>query len=640
MSFWSYVLFSILAGAILFVALYVYLRMLRHWRSQIVYRNEVEWTWDGLHQAVKDTFLAWTSDLPLDMYREEEEFSREMKRRVSLRKSLRSCCSGDIADKEYIKEWIVDMLREQIRLTKSNADQLLPIERPEQLTSQDKFDLLLFVYKKRHGLDALSRLIEKYGWDERKRMLSAQGEYQLHDVITSEDIDTSFRLERLQFSWEDRIRIIAQRLYQLYKGFSVIDEIRDMRIDGVSGGVSGIPDEAMTKGDYWSNPSRASFAKNEGEPAVGVMQRACDSIWIFYKGKSIRLAFLTFGTESELRRVCHNIYKYQTPGSLTEADGYRINHMKDGSRVVVLRPPFAESWSFFVRKFDTQVVSLDQLIRDKNAELPIKLLHFLMRGARITAITGAQGSGKTTLLMALIQSIYAFYPLRVQEQAFELNLRKIYPGRNILTLRETERIAGQAGLDVQKKTDGTVHILGEVATDPVAAWMIQMSQVASLFTVFTHHAKTFPDLVLSLRNSLLKTGMFHNESIAEQQVCQVIHFDVHLARDVEGNRYIERITECIPINNADESDLNDEKPLIPNITWDSYIDSAQRMHRYIMRTRSFTHRNIIEYHHGRYYLVNPISVNQKEAMEAEMTTEDKLRFREWLAQEGGYSVAS
>ncbi|NEZ42187.1 ATPase, T2SS/T4P/T4SS family [Paenibacillus alvei] len=640
MSLWSYVLFSILGGAILFVALYVYWRMLRHWRSQVVYRNEDEWTWDRLHQAVKDTFLAWTSDLPLDMYREEGEFSREMKRRVSLRKSLRSCCSGDTADKEYIKEWIVDMLREQIRLTKSNADQLLPIERPERLTSQDKFDLLLFVYKKRHGFDALSRLIEKYGWDERKRMLSAQGEYQLHDVITSEDIDTSFRLERLQFSWEDRIRIIAQRLYQLYKGFSVIDEIRDMRIDGVSGGVSGIPDEAMTKGDYWSNPSRASFAKNEGEPAVGVMQRACDSIWIFYKGKSIRLAFLTFGTESELRRVCHNIYKYQTPGSLTEADGYRINHMKDGSRVVVLRPPFAESWSFFVRKFDTQVVSLDQLIRDKNAELPIKLLHFLMRGARITAITGAQGSGKTTLLMALIQSIYAFYPLRVQEQAFELNLRKIYPERNILTLRETERIAGQAGLDVQKKTDGTVHILGEVATDPVAAWMIQMSQVASLFTVFTHHAKTFPDLVLSLRNSLLKTGMFHNESIAEQQVSQVIHFDIHLARDAEGNRYIERITECIPINNADECDLHDDKPLVPNITWDSYIDSTQRVHRYIMRTRSFTHRNIIEYHHGRYYLVNPISVNQKEAMEAEMTTEDRLRFREWLAQEGGYSVAS
>jgi len=28
-------------------------------------------------------------------------------------------------------------------------------------------------------------------------------------------------------------------------------------------------------------------------------------------------------------------------------------------------------------------------------------------------------------------------------------------------------------LDVQKKTDGSVNIIGEVATDPVASWMIQ-----------------------------------------------------------------------------------------------------------------------------------------------------------------------
>ena len=87
-----------------------------------------------------------------------------------------------------------------------------------------------------------------------------------------------------------------------------------------------------------------------------------------------------------------------------------------------------------------------------------------------------------------------------------MHLRKVYPDRNILTFRETETVSGQEGLDVQKKTDGAVNILGEVATDPVAAWMIQMAQVASKFTMFTHHAKTFDNLILALRNSLLKVG--------------------------------------------------------------------------------------------------------------------------------------
>ena len=95
--------------------------------------------------------------------------------------------------------------------------------------------------------------------------------------------------------------------------------------------------------------------------------------------------------------------------------------------------------------------------------------------------------------------------------AFELHLRDIYPDRNILSFRETDTISGQEGLDIQKKTDGTVNILGEVATIEVAAYLIQMSQVGSLFTLFTHHAKTTDSLVKYMRNSLLSSGIFRDE---------------------------------------------------------------------------------------------------------------------------------
>ena len=68
------------------------------------------------------------------------------------------------------------------------------------------------------------------------------------------------------------------------------------------------------------------------------------------------------------------------------------------------------------------------------------------------------------MLMGMIENIYETMNIRVQETAFELHLRKIYPTRNILSFRETDTISGQAGLDVQKKTDGSVNIIGEVAT--------------------------------------------------------------------------------------------------------------------------------------------------------------------------------
>ncbi|MCM3339920.1 Flp pilus assembly complex ATPase component TadA [Paenibacillus sp. MER TA 81-3] len=599
-----------------------------------------EWSWERLDNVIKQTFLIWTNDLVMDFYADEEQYKREMQRRLALKKSLRSCCSGDPADKEYIKEWIVDIISNHIKLSQEDIERLIPFDDPIRLTSQDKFDLLLYSFKQRYQYDALHELIQRYKWDDLKTV-TTESDKESSYVVTVEELNDAFRQERMQFQMDDRLRIVAQRLYQRYKGFSVIDEIRDMRIDGVSGGVNGVPEDAMNQTGRFVHSSRmAKATQHRSEETADFPIRSCDSVWVFYKGKSIRFAFLSFGNEAELKRVCQNIYKYQSPGPLTEADGFRVNHMKDGSRVVVLRPPFAESWAFFVRKFDTEFISLEQLITDRNADIPVTLLQYLMKGARVTSITGAQGSGKTTLLMALVRAIYPFYPLRVQEQAFELHLRRLYPERNVLTLRETERITGQAGLDVQKKTDGVVHILGEVATDPVAAWMIQMAQVASLFTIFTHHAKTFPDLVFSLRNSLLKTGMFHNESIAEQQVTGVIHFDVHLSRDADGKRYIERITECIPVRITDDgsSDVDTAEQMQP-VTWEDFIMSSERLHRQLARTQQFKYRNIVEYQHGRYFFVHPISKHQQEAMEKEMTAEDKRRFREWIAREGGLPIA-
>ncbi len=48
--------------------------------------------------------------------------------------------------------------------------------------------------------------------------------------------------ENFKLDFADKLNIVTQRIYQFYKGYSSIDEIRDMNIDGVSGGVSGLPE--------------------------------------------------------------------------------------------------------------------------------------------------------------------------------------------------------------------------------------------------------------------------------------------------------------------------------------------------------------------------------------------------------------
>lgn len=581
-----------------------------------------KYTIPSLIEHIKESINAITRANLLELGLNEVEYKKQANKRLELKKALKNCMHGSIEDKQFVKAFIYDILDSYIPRDRLNS--AIPFDNPFLLSVKDKFFILLHEYKKQYGPDALKVLIETNGFDREKWSSDHDGPCY---VITSQEIEDLYERISPVLSHEDKLEIITQAVYEKYKGLGVIDEIRDMNIDGVSGGVSGVTDDIFY-GPSFYEPSRES---------VGKLPRSYESVWIFFKGKTIKLDFLSFESEKELRRVCQNIYRYNRGGQLSEATGYRVNEMKDGSRVLVVRPPFSESWAFFVRKFHIRNVTLEGLITDKGAELPINLIKYLVKGCMITAITGQQGSGKTTLLMAMVRHIYPTLTLRVQEMAFELHLRRLYPERNILTFRETESISGQEGLDIQKKTDGSVNILGEVATDPVAAWLVQMSQVASLFTLFTHHAKTTRDLVYSLRNSLLKCEMFTNEKIAEQQVVSVLDFDIHLVRDFTGKRYIERITEIIetPAQAPYPQAFTEAKPLEQKQA--EFMETTAEFYARMTDRLSFETRNIIEYQDGEYRTVHPISQEKVRRMLRAMSREDGAAFSEFL--EKNWSLA-
>lgn len=481
------------------------------------------------------------------------------------------------------------------------------------------------MYKKDFGYEAFNEVIKKYDLAQLKY---TAGEAKPSYVITSEEISEIFDREHYTLTFEDKLMIVVQRIYQQYKGYSSIDELRDMNIDGISGGVSGLPESFLSQ----AAQSDANYLTQVADHKV---PRACDSIWIMYHGVSIRLAFLSFGSESELKRVCQNIYKYNNPGQLSDSNGYKINEMKDGSRVVVVRPSMSETWAFFVRKFDVRRATLEQLIRCDGKDEAIELLSYLVKGARIISLTGEQGCGKTTMLMAMIENIYDTLNVRVQEMAFELHLRKIYPTRNILSLRETETVSGQEGLDVQKKTDGSVNIIGEVATDEVASWMIQAAQVASKFTLFTHHAKTFPDLVTALRNSMLRTGVFTNEIVAEEQVVSVLNFDVHLVKDFRGNRYIERVTECIPVVDVNNYEFGQSKNKTMEDKFGTFAENATKYFAKETNKELYKYVNIMEYQDGKYVITNKISDKNLREMCINMDDTDSANFRKFVETQWG-----
>lgn len=384
MSIANIVLMIVVIGIAVFSVYYFIKKKKTEEVEEAVNVDDKTYTIEKMEAFIKKRLDEITKVNLYDIGLSEEELKRRKNKKYELKKALKGCTYGDVNDKKYVKELIFDLLAQEYGVEETNISKAIPFDVPSLLTSQDKFDILIYIFKKEFGYEALPELIKKYNLAVLKYV---EGETKPCYVITEQEIDDIYEQEKVTLSFSDKLSIVVQRIYQHYKGYSSIDEIRDMNIDGVSGGVSGLPESflsqvAQTESDYLN------------QIAEHKVPRACDSIWIMFQGKSIRLAFLSFGTEAELKRVCQNIYKYNNPGQLSDTNGYKINEMKDGSRVVVVRPSMSETWAFFVRKFDVKRATLEQIIRYPGKEDAIDLLKYLVKGARIISLTGEQGCRK------------------------------------------------------------------------------------------------------------------------------------------------------------------------------------------------------------------------------------------------------
>lgn len=495
-------------------------------KEQAEIYNAVEMTFDKLLETVKndlselvkeDTFTGST----------EAEFNSLLRRKTRISNALRDSISGLDSAKDIVIDLIYNVVTKNLP---TEEDILSVVEfHSEFLDPHIKFEVLMYKYKKEHGRRALSVFIDKYGLAEARFVI--EDKTRSSYVISTEDIYEIYEKEAPHLEYVDMAKILSVLIFQKYKGFGCIDTIREMDINGVNIGASG------------SILTHLRAQKH----------LAHNSIWIYYKGKYIHFRFLNMGSEEETRRIVQLVCRYNNPGPLTEKRGFIVNTMYDKSRVLALCPPLSEYWACFIRKFEVTPLDLHKLIYKDyitNWELAEGMIRFLMRGQVTTAFTGRQGSGKTTMMAAAVADIDPRYTLRIIEMAPELYLREMYPERNILSLQETATISASMAQDALKKSDAAVSLVGEVATDDVAMRMIQLAQVASLFTMFSHHANTPEDLVYAIRNSVANAGGITNIKTAEQQVIDVLKVDVHPDFTPDGKRFIARISEIVKLSES------------------------------------------------------------------------------------------
>ena len=118
------------------------------------FKDDKTYTIDAMIAFVKQRLDEITKVNLYDIGLSEEELKRRKAKKYELRKALKGCTYGDVNDKKYVKELIYDLLFKEYGVNETNISNAIRFDTPSLLTSQDKFDIILFMYKKDFGYEA------------------------------------------------------------------------------------------------------------------------------------------------------------------------------------------------------------------------------------------------------------------------------------------------------------------------------------------------------------------------------------------------------------------------------------------------------------------------------------------------------
>lgn len=590
-------------AAVIGIAVF-YIRELKKNPDDIEYESiySLDYLTKGVAQVFADTQKTNLREQNLS----KRELEAEKRKKLELKRNLKTAAYGDSSAKKYIKSLIQEILQsKRFNINEETISLVIPFHRESALDTRNKTDIILYLYQKKYGADGFKHLMKDFELYKPKNNVDETAGDLLYE-ITKQDIDRVYKelIRKTRLSFSDKIAIVTQRIFADFKGFGVVDLLTEFAVDEIDCGVSGIP-----QGSY---DTKNNIASNHFEYSY-------ESIWVVFAGINYKLSCMSFGSQEEFVRVCQNIYKYAAPYALSKTKGKIVGTMKDGSRISVSRYPASAGWSFYLRKFDSvSSASPYDLVTDEGREIPICIAKWLTRAAQSTGITGVMGAGKTTWLRTQLGFSSSQKSIRVYELAYELNLQSCFPKRNIVAMAVTESIGMQELYDFGKKTNANISVISECATSEMGVIVVHSATVGSEAAYFTHHANTASGLVLSLRDNLTTVGGYSDERVAEEVVAKAIHFNIHWNRDEKGKRYIQRITEIIPNSDVRYPSEKNAQNFGTEDTLEYYKRSTN--------PQCFTCKNIVEFVNGRYVMANPFSEERLLDIRNHLSEEDEKLF--------------
>ena len=450
------------------------------------------------------------------------ETRQEQNKMRGLLDTINTALSGDEKSRkiviEYIKKLITssfdiykldedlkatEIVVDEYRVNEKNIDFTINFKEMD-ISDRDKFDIMLYHFESRYAKNAFSRIREKYDYVKKRNEGMCQN---ICYEYTSEDINRIYNQENIVLAYEDKLNIVATRIYAEIYGLSEIDALVYQNINEV-----GISD---------------------------------DYVYCWDKDK-IRLSFMCI-TENRIELIQNKAILFdKSAKQLDYSNPEVLTHRIDDSRVTVVQKPYSTERHIAIRIFNQKQATLDDLYDDERQKI---LITTLVKTGQSIIYQGGLGTGKTTTMSTLIGLIDDTLHIGTIEDYFEQHNRKKYDNKRIVELQKTNDKTLLDAVKTLLRMSIDVADVGEIRDGEALFSFIQLLQSVSVGAWCTTHVVNPETTVPRLKNMLMGTGKYSTEQSAVMDIISYINC-IFQHEILDGKRMITKIVEIIPLINA------------------------------------------------------------------------------------------
>ena len=285
------------------------------------------------------------------------------------------------------------------------------------------------------------------------------------------------------------------------------------------------------------------------DPTVSeLMINGPDKIFVERSGRVTRVEGRSFETEDQLMAACINIAQFS--GKRIDEEIPRVDaRLPDGSRVHMVIPPISPVITIAIRKFKSEKLEIDDLIRYKSiTPEAARLLEIAIQLKKNVLVSGGTGSGKTTLLNVLSNYIPEEDRVIVIEDTKELQIR--LPHLVGLEARSEDKY-GRGQVTIRDLLHSTLRlrpdriIVGEIRGEE-ALDLLNTLNSGHGGSMTTLHANSPTQALAKLETLVLFAGEDLPIRAIRAQISTSVNVVVQASRFRDGSRKLKQIAEILP----------------------------------------------------------------------------------------------